>query len=80
MYLAVAATIVGQALILGRPGLLLYALAFGVAVASFVRFYEEPTLARRFGAEYDAYRRAVPAWWPRRPDRGCRSAASMWSR
>ena len=36
------------------------------AVASFVRLYEEPTLARRFGAEYDAYRRAVPAWWPRR--------------
>jgi protein-S-isoprenylcysteine O-methyltransferase Ste14 len=66
MYLAVAATIVGQAMILGRPGLLLYALAFGVAVGAFVRLYEEPTLARRFGADYDAYRRAVPAWWPRR--------------
>src|SRR4051794_21776317 len=66
MYLAVAAMIVGQALILGRPALLLYAAAFGATVASFVRFYEEPTLARRFGAEYDAYRRAVPAWWPRR--------------
>jgi protein-S-isoprenylcysteine O-methyltransferase Ste14 len=65
MYLAVTATIVGQSLILGRPGLLLYAFAFGVAVAAFVRFYEEPTLARQFGAEYDAYRRAVPAWWPR---------------
>src|SRR5215204_3600211 len=36
-----------------------------VAVAAFVRFYEEPTLTRRFGAEYEAYRRAVPAWWPR---------------
>jgi protein-S-isoprenylcysteine O-methyltransferase Ste14 len=67
MYLAVAATIVGQALILGRPGLLLYAAAFGAAVWSFVRFYEEPTLARRFGADYDAYRRAVPRWWPKRP-------------
>ena len=66
MYLAVAATIIGQALILGRPVLLLYATAFGAAVASFVHFYEEPTLARRFGAEYDAYRRAVPAWWPHR--------------
>jgi protein-S-isoprenylcysteine O-methyltransferase Ste14 len=69
MYLAVAATIVGQALILGRPALLLYAAAFVAAVASFVHFYEEPTLARRFGAEYDAYRRAVPAWWPRRVTR-----------
>jgi len=66
MYLAVAATIAGQALILGRPGLLLYALAFGVTVAAFVHLYEEPVLARRFGAEYDAYRHAVPAWWPRR--------------
>lgn len=66
MYLAVAATIVGQAVILGRPGLLLYALAFGAAVGAFAHFYEEPTLERQFGVEYDAYRRAVPAWWPRR--------------
>ena len=65
MYLAVAATIVGQALILGRPVLLLYALVFGATVFAFVRLYEEPTLARRYGAEYDEYRRAVPGWWPR---------------
>jgi protein-S-isoprenylcysteine O-methyltransferase Ste14 len=67
MYLAVGATIVGQALILGQPALLLYALAFGAAVWTFVRVYEEPTLARRYGAEYAAYRRAVPGWWPKRP-------------
>jgi protein-S-isoprenylcysteine O-methyltransferase Ste14 len=66
MYLAVAAIIVGQALALGRLVLLLYAAVFGVAVATFVHGYEEPTLRRRFGAEYEAYRRAVPAWWPRR--------------
>ena len=66
MYLAVAATIVGQALLLGRWGLLAYAGAFLVAVASFVHWYEEPTLHDRYGAEYDAYRRAVPGWWPRR--------------
>jgi protein-S-isoprenylcysteine O-methyltransferase Ste14 len=65
MYLAVAATIVGQALVLGRPVLLLYAAVFGVAVAAFVRGYEEPTLLRTYGEEYEAYRRAVPAWWPR---------------
>ncbi|MGH3091786.1 MAG: isoprenylcysteine carboxyl methyltransferase, partial [Gaiellaceae bacterium] len=29
-------------------------------------WYEEPVLARRFGRQYEAYRRAVPAWWPRR--------------
>jgi protein-S-isoprenylcysteine O-methyltransferase Ste14 len=65
MYVAVLAVIVGQALFLGRLGLLLYAAAAWLVVAVFVRFYEEPTLARRFGADYEAYRRAVPAWWPR---------------
>jgi protein-S-isoprenylcysteine O-methyltransferase Ste14 len=65
MYLAVAAIIVGQALVLG-PLLLLYAAAFIAVVATFVHWYEEPTLTRRFGAEYREYRRAVPGWWPRR--------------
>jgi len=63
MYLAVAATIVGQALALGQPILLVYGAAFAVAVAAFVHWYEEPTLRRQFGEEYEAYRRAVPAWW-----------------
>lgn len=65
MYLAVPAIVGGQALLLGRLELLLYAGALVVAFVVFVRWYEEPTLRRRFGAEYEAYRRAVPAWWPR---------------
>ena len=65
MYVAVAATIVGQAALLGQPGLLLYALAFMGIVAAFVHGYEEPVLSERFGAEYAEYRRHVPAWWPR---------------
>jgi protein-S-isoprenylcysteine O-methyltransferase Ste14 len=65
MYLAVGATIVGQSLLLGRLGLLAYAAAFGAAVLAFVRLYEEPTLARRYCVQYEAYRRAVPGWWPR---------------
>ena len=71
MYLAVGATIVGQALLFGRPILLLYAAVFAVAVFAFVRGYEEPTLTRQFGARYEEYRRTVPGWWPRlRPWRG----------
>lgn len=66
MYLAVGATIVGQALLLGQLVLLIYAAAFGVTVFAFVRWYEEPSLRRRFGADYDVYREAVPGWWPRR--------------
>ena len=65
MYVAVLAAIVGQALLLGQLGLLLYAAGAWLVVAAFVRFYEEPTLTRRFGADYEAYRRAVPAWLPR---------------
>lgn len=66
MYLAVGAMIIGQSLLLGQLILLPYAVLFGLAVWAFVRWYEEPTLSRQFGTEYDSYRRAVPAWWPRR--------------
>ena len=65
MYLAVVGAIVGQALLLGQPGLMPYALGVLVLVATFVRFYEESALRRQFGAEYEAYCRAVPGWWPR---------------
>jgi protein-S-isoprenylcysteine O-methyltransferase Ste14 len=71
MYLAVGATIVGQALLLGRPVLLLYAGVFAATVFAFVRLYEEPTLALEFGDRYEEYKGAVPGWWPRlRPWRG----------
>jgi protein-S-isoprenylcysteine O-methyltransferase Ste14 len=77
MYLAVAGVIIGQALLLGRPVLLAYAALFGSAVAAFVRWYEEPALAHRFGAGYDDYRRAVRAWVPRL--RPWRPPGSPWS-
>jgi len=65
MYVAVAGTIIGQALLLGRVSLLGYAAIFYAVVIAFVRGYEEPVLAARYGEEYRAYRRAVPGWWPR---------------
>jgi protein-S-isoprenylcysteine O-methyltransferase Ste14 len=65
MYLAVLATIAGQALILGQLVLGIYGLAVGLAFVAFVRGYEEPTLRDRYGAEYESYQRAVPGWWPR---------------
>jgi protein-S-isoprenylcysteine O-methyltransferase Ste14 len=73
MYLALGAIVSGQALVLGRPALLLYAAAVLAVTSTFVRIYEEPTLRQQFGAEYEAYCAAVPGWWPRwrawRPDR-----------
>jgi protein-S-isoprenylcysteine O-methyltransferase Ste14 len=71
IYVAVTAVILGQALLLGELVLIPYGVGFALLCAAFVRWYEEPTLLRRFGAQYQAYRRAVPAWWPRRrPWRG----------
>jgi len=58
-------TIIGQALLLGRVSLLGCAAIFYAVVIAFVRGYEEPVLAARYGDEYRAYRRAVPGWWPR---------------
>jgi protein-S-isoprenylcysteine O-methyltransferase Ste14 len=66
MYLAVLAAIVGQALVLGQLVLLPYAAVVAAAFVAFVHWYEEPTLASEFGDRYQAYRRAVPGWWPRR--------------
>jgi protein-S-isoprenylcysteine O-methyltransferase Ste14 len=66
MYLAVAAVILGQALVLGRLVLVGYGFVFGLAVWSFVHWYEEPTLRRQFGSAYDDYRATVPGWWPSR--------------
>jgi len=65
MYLAVVSCITGQALALGQPVLLGYAAAVWLTTAAFARWYEEPTLARQFGAQYEEYRRGVPAWRPR---------------
>jgi protein-S-isoprenylcysteine O-methyltransferase Ste14 len=67
MYVAVTTAIAGQALLLGRFELLAYAAAFWCVTAAFVHWYEEPNLTRRFGADYDRYRRTVPGWLPRAP-------------
>jgi protein-S-isoprenylcysteine O-methyltransferase Ste14 len=65
MYVALLVAIVGEALLLGQGSLLVYAALVGLVTNLFVRFHEEPALHRRFGAQYEAYRRAVPGWWPR---------------
>ena len=71
MYLAVVAAITGQGLLLGQAVLFLHAAIMAAVFGAFVHGYEQPTLARQFGADYESYRRAVPGWWPRlRPWRG----------
>jgi protein-S-isoprenylcysteine O-methyltransferase Ste14 len=65
MYVGLLLAIIGQALLFENIRLVKYAAFVWAAPAARVRWYEEPTLARQFGAEYETYRRAVPAWLPR---------------
>ncbi|HLM04474.1 MAG TPA: isoprenylcysteine carboxylmethyltransferase family protein [Blastococcus sp.] len=65
MYLAVLTIILGQALLFGSWGALVYAFIVLLLVATFVRAYEEPTLEDDYGDEYREYRRNVRGWIPR---------------
>jgi protein-S-isoprenylcysteine O-methyltransferase Ste14 len=65
MYVAVVAAIAGQGLLLGDVKVLAYALLVWLVVHLFVIGYEEPTLRRSFGEEYEAFRANVPRWIPR---------------
>ena len=65
MYVALIMAVLGQAMIFGSLGLLVYALAMWAITAAFVRWYEEPVLLKRYGNEYERYRQAVRAWVPR---------------
>jgi protein-S-isoprenylcysteine O-methyltransferase Ste14 len=65
MYVAVVGAILGQSMILGNLLLLLYAALGWLVSHLFVVIYEEPTLRRTFGDEYDAFCANVPRWIPR---------------
>ena len=54
----------GEALLFGRLSLLVYAVIGWAGAAVFVRWYEEPALVRRFGAEYEAYGGRCPPGGP----------------
>jgi protein-S-isoprenylcysteine O-methyltransferase Ste14 len=76
MYVGVLATILGQALLFGNEGLLIYALVIALAFHIFVSAYEEPTLQRLFGADYEDYAKNVRRWLPRiTPWKGAKSSA-----
>jgi protein-S-isoprenylcysteine O-methyltransferase Ste14 len=65
MYVAVLSLVLGQAFLFGNLWVLIYGLGFWLVVHLFVLGYEEPTLERTFGAQYDAYRAGVRRWIPR---------------
>jgi protein-S-isoprenylcysteine O-methyltransferase Ste14 len=49
----------------GYWGLLIYAIVVFVAFNTFVTYYEEPTLKKKFGTAYEDYLRKVPRWIPK---------------
>lgn len=65
MYIGVALVIAGQAWLFHSQHIAIYLACVLIIVHLFVIFYEEPTLQKQFGAEYERYRAAVPRWIPR---------------
>lgn len=55
----------GHFLWFGYWNLLVYAILVFILFHTFVTYYEEPTLKRKFGAAYENYRKNVPRWMPR---------------
>jgi len=71
MYVAVLSLILGQGLFFASARVLEYGIAVWVGFFLFVLIYEEPTLRKSYGLEYDEYCANVPRWIPRlRPWRG----------
>jgi protein-S-isoprenylcysteine O-methyltransferase Ste14 len=64
MYLANVAIVVGSGLLFQSWFLFVWAAILFVAFHLFVITYEEPTLTRLFGDDYETYRRHVGCWIP----------------
>src|SRR5882724_1617885 len=64
MYIGAGLALAGAALFYESVSLLAYGGMFLLASHVFVVWYEEPTLRRTFGPEYEAYCRRVRRWWP----------------
>ena len=67
MYVGFAIGWIGLWIVFGRASLaaIIAVMAVALGIHLFVRLYEEPTLRRKFGADYEEYCRNVRRWWPR---------------
>jgi protein-S-isoprenylcysteine O-methyltransferase Ste14 len=65
MISGVLCVLLGEALLFTSTALLAWAALFLAINAIWFPLVEEPGLRQRFGADYDAYRAAVPRWLPR---------------
>jgi len=65
MYIGVALVIGGQAWLFHSSHTAIYMVCMLLTAHLFVIFYEEPTLHKQYGEEYDRYRASVPRWIPK---------------
>jgi len=65
MYIGVGLVIAGQAWLFHSLHIAIYLACFWLIAHLFVLFYEEPTLGKQFGEEYERYRSSVPRWIPK---------------
>lgn len=62
--MALATVITGEALLLGSWRIALWAAIFVLVNHVYFLLSEEPGLVKRFGTQYEEYRRHVPRWIP----------------
>jgi protein-S-isoprenylcysteine O-methyltransferase Ste14 len=65
IYVGVMIALTGEALLFWNRGILIEAVLVSMGFDVFIRFHEEPSLARRYAEEYPSYKRNVPRWLPR---------------
>lgn len=65
MYIGAGCALIGAALFYESLSILGYVGILFLATHSFIVFYEEPTLRRTFGNDYDEYCRKVRRWLPK---------------
>ena len=65
MYVAVVSLALGQGLFFGSVRVLEYGIAVWAGFHLFVLIYEEPTLRKTYGPEYEQFCANVPRWIPR---------------
>ena len=63
MYVGVLLVIFAQAIFYGSKAIAVYGCFVFAMIYLFVRLYEEPTLGRLFGSQYEEYCRTVPRWF-----------------
>jgi protein-S-isoprenylcysteine O-methyltransferase Ste14 len=65
MITGVFAILLGESLLAASRPLFFWFLIFLTINMIFIPLFEEPDLLKRFGPDYDEYRRHVPRWIPR---------------